>query len=666
MISFFPELYPDELVYSACSRYHARAGYRSRISTSNDLFGVERAKVAIDLPSGLETLIAAFPRTNWQEADRLIDEHTLLPFYGPFLPPERLRRLRANMRFNRGGAIHAPLGMLTSGVGSVYLRFCPKCVDADRERFDETYWHRLHHAPGVEVCPIHRIFLEGTAVHARHRIFRDAFVTAEQAVYTVTTRAVDDADPDHAACLRIAQNAAWLLSQRGLTSEPNVIRNRYLRLLFDRGLATYAGSVFTAKLHDAFRNFYSADLLRSLKCGLERRATWLTRIVQTPKGAQPPLQHLLLMGFLECTAESFFSLPGKSAKPFGEGPWPCLNRASAHFGEPRISKCEIRKIRVGSQRRKKMGGIFRCDCGFAYSRKGPDRTPADRHQFHQIKSYGEVWYATLGRLRDCEGLLQKEIAARLGVSYGLVQKQLNALRSLRRSATTGAGEVPLKYARQFGTNMVRSASQLLEPYRKAWLQATRDNPEASRSELRRDLPAIYVWLICHDKEWFEANSPPRRKSVGRPSLIDWEKRDIHLAREAKAAAARIIGAAGRPVRASANRIAMDIGAHSAISKRGHLLPLTVKAISETAETPEAYAIRRIRWAAECFKQEKVIPTPSRLQIRAGASPRMLEKADVSKALADAAQSLRELETAEIGFVDNFNVTEVALPPAFAV
>ena len=46
------------------------------------------------------------------------------------------------------------------------------------------------------------------------------------------------------------------------------------------------------------------------------------------------------MTFLEMSAESFF-FNFKEFKPFGDGPYPCLNAASDHFGEHLIEKCEI-------------------------------------------------------------------------------------------------------------------------------------------------------------------------------------------------------------------------------------------------------------------------------------------------------------------------------------
>ena len=44
-----------------------------------------------------------------------------------------------------------------------YMRYCPLCAAADREQHGETYWHRKHQLPGVEICLEHRCRLENSS-----------------------------------------------------------------------------------------------------------------------------------------------------------------------------------------------------------------------------------------------------------------------------------------------------------------------------------------------------------------------------------------------------------------------------------------------------------------------------------------------------------------------
>ena len=121
----------------------------------------------IALPTFLERLVSALPPGHHLTADRLMENHTLLPFYSYFLPPDRVKRIREEMRYSNGSRINRLAGIYVYSVRTPeFFRFCPACVKEDRSRFDCTYWHRVHQLPGVDVCPDHAIFLENTKARA--------------------------------------------------------------------------------------------------------------------------------------------------------------------------------------------------------------------------------------------------------------------------------------------------------------------------------------------------------------------------------------------------------------------------------------------------------------------------------------------------------------------
>jgi hypothetical protein len=97
-------------------------------------------------------------------------------------------------------------------------------------------------------------------------------------------------------------------------------------------------------------------------------------------------------------------------------------------------------------------------------------------------------------------------------------------------------------------------------------------------------------------------------------------------------AALMIKNPGRPVRASATAIARALGVLEVIHKRSHLLPLTIAAISDVAESFEDYAIRRILYAADCYKKEQINARPHQLQTRAAVSNRMWKTPKIKEAV----------------------------------
>lgn len=158
MIGAFPDLYPDELLCSGLARYEAWMAYPLRYHLLDDLFGASKASVCFDLPGRLGYLVAALPPGHAYTVDWLIDQHTLFPFYAPFLTSARANRVRAEMAGTQPANPRGLTGLNTYRVPLPdFFRYCPCCVEEDRVACGECYWHRLHQTPGVEVCPQHQV-----------------------------------------------------------------------------------------------------------------------------------------------------------------------------------------------------------------------------------------------------------------------------------------------------------------------------------------------------------------------------------------------------------------------------------------------------------------------------------------------------------------------------
>ena len=111
MISCLPDSYPDELLYSIWARYSDRVQYPNKASILNDLFGNGNLKPIIDLPCHLKHFVDNLPLGQKYTADYFIDCHTLLPFYSPFLPQERLNQIREQMLTHETDGLHRRAGI---------------------------------------------------------------------------------------------------------------------------------------------------------------------------------------------------------------------------------------------------------------------------------------------------------------------------------------------------------------------------------------------------------------------------------------------------------------------------------------------------------------------------------------------------------------------------
>ncbi len=640
MIGFFPDPYPDELFYSICARYSRRAGYRSQTYTTYDLFGA-RILVAIALPSNLNHLISVFPPGHRYTVDQLIDEHTLLPFYAPFLPPERVVKVRENMAERSGGRrTHSLACALSRGHSRRgTFRYCPACVTEDRRRYGETYWHRIHQAPRVVACPHHAIWLEPTDVYLSFRDRRKSISTAEEAVRQVPARLLSADEIDHQMRLWIAREVQWLLDHPSGGNPPEELCARYKNLLFTRSLATYSGVVSMRKLQAEIRNFYADELLAELDGCLDLRSNWVLRLLLLRKnGAQThhPIHHLLMMRFLGCTVDEFLQVPAYP-QPFGPGPWPCLNPVCKRYQEACIETFEIRPYRLGP-----MGKVvvkaadFRCECGFTYSRRIPDPATGSDDGGHWVKSRGSVWEEALRRLSSSGKYTSRELGQKLGVKGSLIRSKVVQIRR-EWEATKQARAQARAEARLAARELKRARC------REQMLQVMKDHPTASRCQLRQFASVAHNWLFNHDREWFEASLPPPRPHIKLPSSVDWKQRDAEFAAEARATAERLKQAPGRPIRVSKNLIAQEIGVLPIVFIKAPYLPLTNVVLEEVSESLDDWAIRRIQWAAECFRQAGGRPTSGQVLKRAVVTKKKTRQKPALQAALDAAMRTFEAQ-----------------------
>ncbi|MBD1808116.1 TniQ family protein [Microcoleus sp. FACHB-SPT15] len=596
MIGFFPDPYPDELLYSICARFQNLVQYSNSELLVQELFGIRHARAVVGLPSHLGHLVATIPSGHRYTVDRLIDEATLLPFYSPFLPPDRVRSVREQMG-GSGSNIHCHIGISSTIRSPAYLQFCPLCAVKDKEQLGERYWHRLHQVPGVEVCPTHAVFLEKSSVCPRTQINPYNFISAEQAIQVTSWRLLDLSDPCHEKLLKLAYDAAWLLKQHGLVFSLQSIRDRYMYLLPERGLATYSGRVHQGQLLKAFKNSYPLDLLQLLQSELDEeiRANWLCRLVWHSQGSHHPLHHLLLIHFLGHTAETFFKLPSEF-KPFGEGPWSCLNPVCKHFRKAQIQEC---KINYNSRDGMPLG-IFSCKCGFVYSSNDFDQSTTGDFRVSTVKSYGPLWESVLKELWENSSLSLQEIGHRLGVGRTKVKNYAIALQlSFPRLGPTRQTQIGAQQQHRLAKKQLNVPNRL-EIYRNEWLSLLNENPDASRTSLRRQADHIYGWLRRRDSEWLEAHLPQPRKNNGSRS-VDWESRDVQLAKAVRQSAIRLKSATGCLVKITKRAISKDINQIGVIQNYLNKLPLTAQALNEVVETREEYVVRYTRWAVECLE-----------------------------------------------------------------
>ena len=570
VLPFFPTPYDDELLYSVLGRYHQMTANTSFKATLQDLFGLDTIIAVTDLPSHLSRLCSQLPDSMYPTI--IIQRHTLFPYLSPFLPANRARQVYESMVADSGGGINSRIGLMASGVSEPrFLRLCPTCASMEEQVYGQTYWHRVHQLPGVLVCPMHKVKLISTQV-SYHSPRRQVFETPPlRQIRCLETVEVLDGNLSF-----VAEQSFWLLTNSvSLTLEQ--IREFYVSRLGRYGYVTECGNIRFRQLIPSFVAFYGDEFLNTMDSNITEDAedTWLHKVLRKPRVSCHPLRHILLLKYLGCSLSDLFESPRlrHQKHPFGISPWPCLNPAAPHYRDNVVHRCDVRWIEGTTP-----FGTFTCNCGFVYTRKGPDMGESNRYK-GRVKEFGYVWTEKLGELAQ-QGLSFRRLSRMLRADVKTVQKyiQLN-----RDSAAIERSRLLTAQPQKLPTNR----------YRVDWVNQMELNPLLSITQLRATSPSTYAWLYRHDREWLMQLPYRRSQRIRNNIRVNWKERDEQICISLVRTVVEFLLATEKPIRISNSSLGKQAGLGHFLERHLEKLPMTEALLREVVETSEQFQCRRV-------------------------------------------------------------------------
>lgn len=613
MVSFFPTLYKDELLYSAIARYHIRTGNISPKATLDELYNSKTVSAVVELPSNIDNLIDNMPINNKYTAHEFIYNHTMFPFYTVFLSPERKEVVYNLMKGKNGGDIYNRVGLMATSISSnKYFKFCTECVKEDKLRYGELYWHRIHQIPGISICSKHKIPLLDSKVliHSENKheyIYATEENCLSNEVNNPTTLKEKEMmfrlnkvmnSKEYLNKLCILNRNVELLLNRQYRNRPSLwFWSNYNNKLRELEFANVNGKVKQEKLISNFTEYYGEDLLYILQSVVNpnNESNWLSQIVRKHRKTFHPIRHLLLMQFLGIALDEVFNKNIKN-EPFGEAPWPCLNAGAEHYLEPVVDDLKI----TYDSKSKKTIGTFTCTCGFVYSRSGPDVDKNDRYSIGRIKNFGSVWEDKLRSLVQ-EKLSLRQIARELKVDPITVDKYAEKLglelywRKINDKKITCGSQIK-------NIDGIKD-KEIKNEYRSLWLQLIENNPDKSKTELRKINNRVYTWLYRNDKKWFDKHTIKMAKRCKIVNRIDWKKRDEDILTEVINIVETLLNTEEKPERVTISKVGKKIGKLSLLEKHLDKLPLTKIYLQNHIENVESFQKRRIKWAIDELEKE---------------------------------------------------------------
>jgi len=556
MLSFFPTPHFDELFCDLGARYQDFRDIPSNYISVEAFFGGHPTKVSLALPSDLERFIDRLPVGHGYDAEILIERHTLLPLHMPFLPKERVEKIKTAMKDRSSQSRVLRTSQIACHITQpAEFQFCPVCVVEERIENGYCYFHRTHHVKGVYACPRHNVWLESTGISTKARF---EWVIAERVVANLSPRPINTLDLNHSHLVAIAQDVEWVLNNKCDHIQRSHIQAKYRALLTEKGLASRTGHVFAKKLVAGFRDTFPSEILVLFDSELEQQCerNWLARITQMNQ-IQHPIRHLLLMRFLGVTAQEFFSSPVPANHPFGTGPWECLNPICSEYHQ-----FVIKSIRLGICRNTKRRslGTFECPtCGYTYSETQMLDVAKLRISKPKVVAYGRLWSETF-RHQWCDSSIRlKDICANFQISIDTVHRQAEKLGlSVDRSANI-VSKVIIEFTG-------------VAEHRAIWIQTRTEYANAALIDLMILIPQTYNFLSRFDGEWLGSHKPPRK--LNPVKTVDWTERDAWLTERAPKIVLLIKANIEKPVRITMNAVAKMIGwSEGSIQRDAERLPV---------------------------------------------------------------------------------------------
>lgn len=597
MLNFFAEAYERELLYSTIARHHFYSKNTNFKETLVEFFKTPNVIPTVYFPSRLIQLCSQLPSGSIYNPDYLINNHTLFPVYRPFISTITANKIIESIKNGDGKGLYTKVGVVAGSICKKDgLSYCPKCAVEQKQRFGEPYFMCIHQVQGVIVCPIHgcllKIYNEKYTDVSRIEFIRMKyeFLDLEQHY---------EKDATIAAHLKnIAMNINYLYNNPSLNWDQKKVHEQYLNCLNEKQLITHGGHVRQTDLFKEFNAYYGEKLLSRLESEIDNdnEYNWLKVITRKPGRVVHPLRHILLIQYLSNNIDEFFHYNSIKSRPFGVGPWYCLNPASDHFQCKVVTNCIIT---VDSKSRQPVG-TFACSCGFKYSRKGPDKCESDKYKIGRIKEFGTVW----------ENKLKCYLTQR---SYG-IRELAKIMRCDSKTVVKFAEQFKLRHKLTGNMTILTEKevdcknninSQLEKIYKDNIQDFIRENQECTITQVRAALKKQYAWLYRNDQKWLKSILPLKLHTSEMiiSKKVDWDERDKQILKHIMEVH-KALKHSENPVRITLSLLGKKSGLTSTLEKKLDKLPQTKAFINQVIETIEDFQIRRVNVVCKKLFEEK--------------------------------------------------------------
>ena len=293
-----PVPYPNELIYSVIARTGVNEAISSPKQLLDEVFGNRKIISTLDLPSHIEKISQHLARTGQYSTEKLIYQHTLFPFYAPFVPESIRQRAIKLMSGFSNGAVHMMLGVAASQVKAINnFRLCPSCMENQIRDYGETFWDRRWFIPGLNTCVCSACLMNLPTSWQEHR---HAYVLCPKTIAKEpeVTREV------HPGLLKLCSSANEVLFLPAMESASfDQWTSFYRASAADKSMARGCYADYE-QIAEALRSCFPKSVLQELNLDFDVKSdtNWLRTIFRKHRKSFSALQHLMVWQALKLRA----------------------------------------------------------------------------------------------------------------------------------------------------------------------------------------------------------------------------------------------------------------------------------------------------------------------------------------------------------------------------
>lgn len=542
-LSFFPTPLPGEDFRSVIYRYHKWSNNTELNETKNELFGLKSYKNGY-LPRNILHLINKISSKSVLTIDYILNRHTLLPLFKPFLNKQRLNMIMNDViegKDSQSSYANRVTNVNTTRIYSEVPKYCPECMKMDEQEHGEAYLHLEHQLDFIHDCPKHEVKLISNCPTCNvplSKLYAESIT-----LYPICSNGHDLlAERSKFDLLETLSFKKKFLAELTEFMEScselkqSELLKRYFSLLGNRGyINDISGDVRKNKLIQDVMSHFSKEKLNSVGIHdqyLTARQTMLT-LFEEDRLHNHMFLHALIIWFLLGSLKNIAYYEEEYAIeiPFAKGPWRCYGPVCPAIDKKPIIKFE-RRVKSGF-----ISGRFHCPlCGYTYVKRWHKVAKENYKKDRTVLFLGDLFVNKVLHLLS-QDHSELEIARKLKVQKLIVRKYIKKIGNAVGTSEVAAGiemddifhrETKIEQVQciNYETSVAIRKKEKIAVYRKVIKGLIVQG--LGRTTIQRSNENAFAYLRSYDRKWLQENLPKHSNRIGNLK-VDKQKLDNDLA-----------------------------------------------------------------------------------------------------------------------------------------